>query len=46
VFAGPYNESVMFMQVFFARVLLAEMNKELKGLRFLERSVWFINVII
>jgi len=32
---GPYDESVVFMQVFFARLLLAEMNKELKGLRFL-----------
>jgi hypothetical protein len=30
-----YDEFVVFVQVFFARLLLAEMNKELKGLRFL-----------
>lgn len=29
----PY-ETILSMQVFFARLLLAEMNKELKGLRF------------
>ena len=30
----PY-ETILSVQVFFARLLLAEMNKELKGLRFL-----------
>jgi hypothetical protein len=29
----PY-ETILSVQVFFARLLLAEMNKELKGLRF------------